>query len=66
MDRLETPRYHLKRCVSGASLDTVLLRTVKRSFISEKVTQTERLVLLLRRSVKTGLLEQRLQDRSQQ
>jgi len=57
LNRLETPRCHLRRCVSGASLDTVFLGTVKRSFVSETVSKTEHLMPLLRRSVKTGLLE---------
>jgi len=41
LNRLETSRYYLRRYVSGASLDTVLLGTVKRSFVSETVSKTE-------------------------
>ncbi len=44
LNRLETPRCHLRRCVSGASLDTVLLGTVKRSFVLETVSKTEHLM----------------------
>jgi len=44
LNRPETPRYHLRRCVSGASPDTFLLETVKRSFVSETVSKTELLM----------------------
>jgi len=44
LNRPETPCHRLGRCVSGASPETSLLETVKRSLISETVSKTDLLV----------------------
>jgi len=56
LNRLETPRCHLRRCVSGASLDTVLRDGQEKLRLRDGLKDGASYALL-RRSVKTGLLE---------
>ena len=44
LNRPETPCHGLRRCVSKASPEKPLLETVRRSFVSETVSETELLV----------------------